>query len=193
MSSWANRNISRKRIGSAINNTVNITKNDINNTADNIISLIIILNNDTIHTLRSLLSQTDHNWLALIVITSNIPNNITDILYSDNRFKIIDCTFEKEKSDEYYKNYGATFVYTDWLLFINSGIILSSNCIELLRHIIQSNNIDCIFFKLSRANTIYDTFCYKTILFYDNYILDKNIFQKLHKIKYIIIHNILYK
>ena len=39
--------------------------------------------------------------------------------------KIVDCNHEIYKNINYYKDYGTSYAYTDWVTFINYGDIIN--------------------------------------------------------------------
>jgi hypothetical protein len=142
------------------------------------------------NTLYSLISQSDPNWIALIVTTSSILPDIQSILNTDLRFKIIDCTYNQGNSINFYKNYGTSFVYTDWVTHISNTNIVLPEFISNLRNIITKNAIiDSIFYKQlifnREINTEPSNVCYKTVLFYSNYKFEgdnnKSLISRLQK------------
>jgi hypothetical protein len=137
---------------------------------DTTITFIIIANDNINNIVKNLLEQTDTNWICIII---KLSNNYDSILHTlNNNFKIIDCTNDSSTQDmSFYLNYATHFVYTDYLVYIDSNTIIQPFIVLRLREMIRLNpNIDAFFFKSKDMvyQAINNIVCYKLFNFYSN-------------------------
>jgi len=168
MSSWRSPlKVNRPKI--ILPPTIVSPASEYNTISDNIISVIVVADENCFNTLDSILNQLDRNFVCLIVITPITPNSIEEFKkYDKILFKIVDCRHEINNIN-FYRDYGASYAYTDWITFINSGDTIHNNTIGMLRNNIHHNTSkDCVFYNNKKY------FCFKTILFYDNYKFNNN-------------------
>ena len=209
MSSWANKQRVRRAPVPPINIPPAPTSiQPIGSSTTNKISVVLIYdgNDAIINTLTALHGQTSSNWVALIVVTIDNVDRIRHIINSDSRFKVIYCNLQKGKSYNFYKNYGISFAYTDWITFINIGDSITNTFISDLEYLIgQNNSLECIYFRVIKHQKMilndpinltpdYSFFCYKTFLYYFDFKFDdsESIGKKLLTRKYTRLNNINY-
>jgi hypothetical protein len=212
MSSWANKQRVRRAPAPLINiypgPTLSQPIISSNTSITNIISVVIVYDgNDAItNILTALHGQTSPNWIVLVVVTIDNIDRIRHIIDSDSRFKIINCNLEMAKSYNFYRNYGISSAYTDWVTFINIGDSINNTFISDLESQIKlHNSVECIYFRVIKhqkiivndANSLtpdYSFFCYKTLLYYRNFKFDdsESLGKKLLTTKYTRLYNINY-
>jgi len=125
----------------------------INNELVKITFIIPTIGRNTLKdTVRSLQYQTSDNWYAIIIFDGIDPT----IDYDDPRILFLTC--DKLGEGPNYagrvRNYGMTFVNTEWIAFLDDDDSIASTYVETFYNEIQTNCIDVILFRMHFNNEI---------------------------------------
>ena len=107
------------------------------------------------NSINSLLNQTINDWHAIIIfdgIKCNIDNNYT---LNDNRIKIIEIekTGININSAGNVRNYGMSFVTTEWIAFLDDDDTIANDYIETFNNeLIKYDDIDVLIFRMIDDN-----------------------------------------
>ena len=104
--------------------------------------------------IESLIRQTIREWLAIIIF-DGVKNNIGDI--SDSRITILEI--EKMgvaiNNAGNVRNYGMSFVETEWIAFLDDDDIIADDYIEKFYEEYESySNIDVLIFRMNLGGRI---------------------------------------
>ena len=103
--------------------------------------------NTLVDTINSLLYQTNNLWKAIIIFDGIAPTYTT----TDDRIQILQCEKLGQGINHagLVRNYGMTFVDTEWIGFVDDDDTLSPNYIEhLLNETMEYETIDIIIFRM---------------------------------------------
>jgi glycosyltransferase involved in cell wall biosynthesis len=134
------------------NRIINIPKNiDYNKTL--ITFIIPTIGRDSLKkAVESIQMQTCKNWLAIIIFDGIEPNIECD----DPRILFLTC--DKLGKNKNYaghvRNYGMSFVKTEWIAFLDDDDSISSNYVKIFYDEILSNSMDVIIFRMYFNNEI---------------------------------------
>jgi glycosyltransferase involved in cell wall biosynthesis len=109
--------------------------------------IIPTIGRDTLkNTVNCLLNQTNPNWKAIIIF-DNIEPNIT--IYDDRIEIIVSPKLgESENSAANVRNYGISFVKTEWVAFVDDDDGIKNNYVDIFLHEVLNYTNDVIIFRM---------------------------------------------
>jgi glycosyltransferase involved in cell wall biosynthesis len=133
-------------------------------------------------TLECLINQTNNNWKAIVVF-DGVSSNIDNV---DPRIQLIESKKlgEGRNSAGLVRNYGITFVETEWVAFVDDDDLLSLDYVDIfIKEVTENVGLDIILFRMDRDNVIIpslqtDTFHYEAVGI--SFAVKTNLFKEGH-------------